>query len=63
MALLGPTLRSLKSLRTGKVAAVMALKCQCKGKTLVKTRKNAASLSIRQSNYHAGACKPFTFAL
>jgi hypothetical protein len=41
--------------------AVMALKRQCEGKTSVKTRKNAAYLSIRQSNYR-GARKAFTFA-
>lgn len=42
-------------------SAVMALKRQCEGKTSVKTRKNAAYLSIRQSNYR-GARKAFTFA-
>ena len=41
--------------------AVMASKRQCEDKTLIKTRKNAAYLSIRQSNYR-GACKAFIFA-
>jgi hypothetical protein len=41
--------------------AVLALKRQCEGKTSIKTRKNAAYVSIRQSNYRE-ARKAFTFA-